>query len=500
MAPSGTSLSRESIGRYPWVAMAVILGGSYMMVVDTTVLGVALPDIGRDLTTSGGLGIDWIVTAYLVAVGAVQPATGWLADTLGKKRTYLWSMGLFVAGSALAGLAPSMEVLVLARVLQGAGGGAMQPVGMAMIYELFPVERRGTALGIWGVAIMAAPAVGPPLGGWVTTTASWRWIFLINIPVGLVVLVLGKKLLREKGTTQHRALDVRGWAAAAFGLVALVITLREASGWGLTSARTFTGIVVATTLLVWLVRRSVRLGDDALIDFSMFRIRTFSITMGIVALLTFTQFGRLTYFPVELQYTRGLGADEVGLLLVPSAIAVAITMPLGGWLADRIGSRLPVAIGLSLVASGAWFLGHLSVTTSTSTIILLLVISGLGSGLAIMPNSVAALNSLPASRITQGAAVRSINRQVAGAAGTAILAAVLVASLGAVSPERLADPPSVEAAQAAYNLVFIVSFWALAAAAVLALFLPGRGGMAELHRLRREEEDAAADDATYIEV
>lgn len=483
---AGGSLT-EGMGRYPWVAMAVILGGSYMMVLDTTVLGVALPDIARELDAAEGIGIDWVVTAYLIAVGAVQPATGWFADTLGKKRTYLWALSLFVLGSVLAGIAPSLELLVLARVLQGLGGGAMQPVGMAMIYELFPPERRGTALGIWGVAIMAAPAVGPPLGGWVTTAFSWRWIFLVNIPIGLLVLVLARRLLRELGTQEERRLDVRGWALAAASLVVLVIGLRQAPEWGVLDVRTAATVLVGATVLLVVVRRSLRMGDAALLDFRMFAIPTFSISMAVVALLTATQYGRLTYLPVELQYTRDLGADDVGLLLAPAAVAVAITMPLGGWLADRIGSRLPVAVGLSVTATATWFLGRLTPTTSDREIVLLLMLSGLGTGLAIMPNTVAAMNSLPTPRIAQGAAVRSINRQVAGAAGTAGLAALLVARLGAVSPEGLADPPSVAVAQAAYNQVFVVSFWLLVGAAALGLFLPGRARMRELQRARADE-------------
>ena len=485
-------LEPRRIGRYPWVAMFVILGGSYMMVIDTTVLGVALPDVARELESGGFFGIDWVVTAYLIAVGAVQPATGWLTDRFGKKQTWLWSLALFVIGSAMAGLAPSMELLVLARIAQGLGGGAMQPVGQAMIYELFPVERRGTALGVWGVAIMAAPALGPPLGGWVTTSFSWRWIFLVNIPVGIVVLVMGWRLLRELRETSDRTLDAAGWVMAAIGIVLLVVTLRQASDWGFTDPRTLVSLVTSAVLLTTIARRFLRRGEDALLDLQVFKVPVFTITVIVTTLVTFTQFGRLTYFPIELQYTRGLGADEVGLILAPSAVAVAISMPIGGWLTDRIGARVPVAVGLAMTAIPTWFLGQMTVDTSTPTIIFLLVSAGFWMGFSIMPPNVVALSALPAMKIAHGAAIKSINRQVSGAAGTAVLAAVLIASMGAVSPESLADPPSIERAQASFNLVFNISFWLLLAAAVLALFLPGRDGMKAIQRERRAEEDALA--------
>lgn len=481
------------LGRYPWVAMGVILGGTYLFVLDTTVLGVALPDIARDLPSPQGLGIDWVVTAYLVAVGSVQPATGWMADRWGKKRIYISALAMFTLGSVLAGLAPSLEFLVVARAVQGFGGGAMQPVGMAIIYELFPADRRGTALGVWGVAIMAAPALGPPLGGWVTTAASWRWIFLVNLPIGLFVLWLARRKLRETGTREYRTLDGPGWVLAATGLVTVVIAFRQAPDWGVTSPTTLVSLVVGAVLLAILVRRSLRMGEQrALLDFRMFTIPTFTISMVVVGLLTITQFGRLTFLPVEFQYVRGMGADEVGLLLAPPAVAVALTMPLGGWLADRIGARVPVVTGMSLLAVSSWFLGHLEPTTTQTTIILILMVGGLGSGLAIMPNTVAAMNSLPTAKVAQAAAIRAINRQVAGAAGTALLAAVLVASLGAVSPETLPVPPDAATAQAAYNRIFIVMFWILVAAATLGLFLPGRTQMRQFQDERAEEHAALA--------
>ena len=483
---------RLGAGRPPWMSLLVILGGSYMFVLDTTVLGVALPDIGREFGAGEGIGIDWVVTAYLVSVGSVQPATGWLADRFGKRKVYVTALAAFTFGSVLAGLAPSMELLIVARVLQGLSGGAMQPTGMAMVYELFPAERRGTALGIWGVAIMAAPALGPPLGGWVTTAASWRWIFLINLPIGLIALLLAKRHLRETGfVDRERPLHWQAWVLAAAGILTVVMASRQLPEWGPTSPATLVVFAVGIALLVTLVRTSLR-QEAPLIEFRIFRVRTFSVSVLIVALLTMTQFGRLTFLPVQLQLIRGLGADEVGLLLAPAAIGVAVMMPIGGWLADRIGSRLPVFVGLSVYASSTWWLGHLTPTTPERDIVLWLVVAGVGLGLTLTPNNVTAMNSLPSRFVAQAAAVKAVNRQVFGAMGTAVFAAMLVATLGTVSPESLVGLPPIDEVQASYNRVFIGSFWMQVVAAVLALALPGRRGALADQAARRAEEPLVA--------
>ena len=181
-------------GRYKWVAMSVIFVGTFMVILDTTIVNVALPQIGIALDDTDG--IEWVVTAYLLAVGVGLPATGWLADRFGRKQIFVTSLSIFTLASLGAALAPSLPVLVAIRVLQGLGGGAMMPVGMAMIYELFPPDRRGAALGIWGVAAMAGPAFGPVIGGYLVTEVSWHWLFLVNVPIGVGAIALAVWLLR----------------------------------------------------------------------------------------------------------------------------------------------------------------------------------------------------------------------------------------------------------------------------------------------------------------
>jgi EmrB/QacA subfamily drug resistance transporter len=469
--------SATPIGRYPWIAMAVVLIGSYMVILDSTIVNVALPQIGIDLHQSAG--IEWIVTAYLLAVGASQPLTGWLADRFGRKLIFTVSIGAFAIGSLLAASAPNLTVLVFFRVLQGLGGGAMMPVGMTMIYELFPVERRGFALGIWGVATMAAPAVGPVLGGYLVTVGSWRWLFIINVPIGVIGFVAAIRLLRDTGFRERRPFDATGFALASIGLVMLLLAFSEAADWSWTAPATLGLIACGLALLAAFVRHALR-SRAPLIAMQMFAIPTFSITMGIVCLLTLVQFGRLVFIPLELETLRHFSALKTGLILTPSALGAAVTTSIGGRLADRIGARLPVTIGLCVVSASALLLARLTPTTSIHYLVIVLAVQGLGNGLSIMPNTVAAMNSLTGNLVAQGSAVRSLMRQVAGSLGVGILASVVVAQTGVGS--------SLFQQQSAYNTVFYVGFAATLVAIALAFTLPGKAAMRALQEARANDD------------
>lgn len=468
-------------GRYPWVAMGVVLTGTFMVILDTTVVNVALPQIGVDLAATGG--IEWVVTGYLLAVAVVQLATGWLSDRFGKKRTYTVSLALFALGSLAATVAPTLPVLVAFRVLQGLGGGAMMPVGLAMIYELFPPHRRGTALGIWGIAAMAAPALGPVIGGYLTTAASWRWVFAVNVPIGIVGVVLAVRLLRDVGFRETRPLDWRSLAVAATALVLVLAAFDRVSELGWTAFGFVGPVVAAVGLLAWFVRRELA-ADHPLIEVRMFTVGTFSLTIAIVWLITSAQFARLVFIPLDLQLLHGLSALEAGLVLAPAAVGTAVTMPLGGRLADRVGPRTPVVGGLVLIAVALWRLAHLTPATPIGAITVDLVIQGLGTGLAMMPNTLAAMNALPDRYVSRASAVRSLNRQVAGSVGVAVLAGLVAAQVGTVAGSPGTTPARL---QAAYNDAFLVAFVGVVAAALLALWLPGRDQTRALQERRTRE-------------
>jgi DHA2 family multidrug resistance protein len=398
------------------------------------------------------------------------------------------SLFAFATGSLLAALAPNLTILVVFRIFQGLGGGAMMPVGMAMVYELFPPDQRGTALGIWGEASMAAPALGPVLGGYLVTTVSWRWLFLINVPIGYVGLVVARRLLRDTGYREHRTFDATGLGLVGAGLILLLLAFSEAPEWGWGSPTVLVMMAAGGLLTAAFVVYELRV-EQPLIDVRMFKIGTFSLTMVIVGLATLLQYGRLVFIPLELQTLRGYSALKVGFILTPSALGAAVTMPIGGRLTDRIGSKVPVVFGSLLLTVSAWLLANLSYTSSILSIVIMLSIGGLGTGFAIMPNTVAAMNSVSARFTAQASAARSTCRQVAGALGVAILSSIVAARIGAVS--AVADTPK-DLGQGAYNAVFYVAAAAGLLSALLGLGLPGRRRTKEVQQARAAEADTIA--------
>lgn len=471
--------------RYRWVAMAVILIGTFMVILDTSIVNVALPQIGARFHSISA--VDWIVTVYLLAVGVSIMVTGWLADHFGKKRVFVVSLTVFTLGSLLCACAPSLSALVVARVVQGLGGGALMPLGMAMIYELFEPQDRGMALGIWGVAAMAAPTIGPVLGGFLVTGVDWRVLFLINVPIGVIGIPAAARLLRDVGARDDRPLDAVGLATSAGGLVLVLLALSEAPSWGWTSPVFIATVGAGLVLLASWVVRSLRIATP-LIELRLFAIPAFTLTMVVVWLITISQFARLVFMPLEFETLRGASALSVGLMLTPSALGVALTMPLGGRLADRIGARVPVTLGLAVTALSFWPLGHLAVDTPMWAVSGWLFLGGLGLGLALMPNTVIAMNSVHGRYVAQASAVRSLNRQIAGALGTAALASLLASRIGGIAAH--AGRPT-SAAVSGYNDLFIVAMVITIAAFVCALRLPGKRAARALQDERRREDPIA---------
>jgi DHA2 family multidrug resistance protein len=472
--------------RYPWIAMAVVLLGTFMVILDTTIVNVALPQIGIALDRRDG--IEWVVTSYLLAVGVAQPPTGWLADRFGRKRVFIGSMTVFVVGSLFAAVAPDLELLVAARVVQGLGGGAVMPVGMAMIYELFPPNRRGTALGIWGVAAMAGPAFGPVIGGYLVTAVSWHWLFLINLPVGIAAIAVALRLLRDTGYREDRRFDGVGLGIISVALVCWLTAFAQAGDWGWASPATLSLIVVGAGLMVAFAAWEQWV-THPVIDLSMFRAPVFSLTMVVIALTTVVQYAILVFVPLQLQTVRDLSALRVGTMLVPTALAAAVTFPLGGRITDRIGPRYPVMVGAALLGVSAFVLGHLQLDSSTLHIEVALVLQGFGFGLAMMPNSVTGMNALPSRFVAQATSIRQLTLRVAASFGVAVLSTVVVAGGGAAETEIAVGGRA--DAQVAYNHVFLIAAAVAAVAVVLGAFLPDSARNRALQDERARELDGA---------
>ena len=464
--------------RYRVTAIAVAFAGSFMVMLDTTILGVALPRVGKEL---GALDdIEWAVTAYLLAVAVVQPATGWLADRFG-------ASGSSPEASCYSRSAPcSLQPLPVS-----AGSSLSEPCrarrcvrdadGFAIVYDIYPPHRRGAALGLLGVAGMTAPAFGPLIGGWIATSVAWQWLFLVNVPVGIVGVVASARLLRDTGYRDRRPLDWPGWTLAGLGLTAMLLGLDGVGRWGWASTQVALAIGFAFIMLAGFVWRQLHI-EHPLISLEMFGVPLFRLTIVLMWFVTFAFFARVIFLSLELQTIRGLTPLETGLIMSPSAVGSGLMMLLGGRLADRVSVRVPILVGLSLMATSTLLMGSLDGDTSLGFIILLTFAQGAGMGLSVMPNAVAALNSLANRFVSQATAVRSLNRSVTGAFGVAFMASVVSTRIGGLS-----NVSDVAAAQSAYNTVFLVAAAGLGAALLLATRMPGRAGTKALHEARREE-------------
>ena len=447
--------------RNPWVPLTVVMAATIMVVLDSTIVNVALHQIGVDL--GAGDGIEWIVTAYLLAVCIAQPTTGWLADKYGRKRVFLTSLVAFTVASAACAMASSLGMLIIFRILQGLGGGALMPVGMTMVFELFPKRQHGKAIAVWGMAVMVAPAIGPTLGGWLVTSVSWHWMFLINVPIGAAALVAGLRLLPDIGHRESRRFDGLGLALGGSGLALAIVGIAQGSLWGWRSAPTVVCLVGGAVGVAVFVRHELRC-EQPLIELRMFEQRTFRLAMAALVFIMVAQYARLVFVPLQLESLRGYTAMKVGVMFFVPAILTAVGMSLGGRLVDRIGPRTPIMAGCVGMIVALLAFSRLTLTTPAWAVVGLLSVQGFGMGLTMSPTMVAGLGDLPPRLVSQGSAVRSLITQMSGAVSVAVLGAVVTSQMG--------TDPSPQQAQSAYNLAFLVAACGVAIALVVSIRLP----------------------------
>jgi DHA2 family multidrug resistance protein len=412
-------------------------------------------------------------------------ASSWVADRFGRKRSVIATITVFTVASAMCAAAPSLPFLVFARVVQGVGGGMLIPITMAMVYELFEPEERGQALGIWGVAVMAAPAIGPVLGGTVVSEIGWRWLFLVNVPIGIIAVPLAIRLLRETGRGEPRRLDTAGLVGAGAAIVLLLVGLAEGGIEGFSSPTAIVPLAASVVATIGFVVHSLRT-EHPIVDLRILQHPVFARAIVVLVLTMVAQFTRLVYIPLELGTTRDISALTLGMVMLPQAVGVAIAMPISGRLTDRIGARLPTVVGLAVFAGSFWPLAHLSHDTSLVFIAACLFVGGVGTGLAMMPPNIVAMNSVPAPKVSQATALSQVLRQMAAAVGIAVLAAVF-ASLRPTGD--ISSPANVGATIDAYDTIFLISFVILVIACLLALRLPARREALALQAERRRERN-----------
>ncbi len=405
-------------------ALFVLIIGGFMAILDTSIVNIAIPKLESVFSVSTQE-VQWVVTIYLLTLGAVVPLAGWLGERFGYRQVYMASLAVFTIGSALSGLSWSLGTLMLFRVLQAVGGGLIMPVTMAMLYRMVPRNQIGTAMGIWGVTAIVAPAIGPALGGYLVQYVDWRLIFYINVPIGILGFFLSLALVPPFAPTERLPLDSVGFGLSAAGLFGLLLGLSQGERWGWTSEPIVLIVAASVLLLVLFVLWELTV-PHPLLDLRVFGHGSFAVANLITVVVTIGMFAGVFYVPLFLQTVAGYGALKTGLMLMPSALATALTMGLSGRLYDKIGAKPLVIPGLVILAYATYLLHNLSINTPVADVVFWLSVRGLGIGLTMMPAIAAGMSRVPPDLVATGSAINNIVQRIAGSFGLAALTAALV--------------------------------------------------------------------------
>src|SRR4051812_16942379 len=430
---SSATAPQEGLDRRVLAVAGVVVLGAVMSILDTTVVNVAINTLAVDFRTDLPT-IQWVVTGYTLALATVIPLTGWAADRFGTKRLYMISIALFMCGSALAGAAWSSGSLIFFRVLQGFGGGMIMPAGMTILTRTAGPQRLGRGMAIIGVPMLLGPILGPILGGWLVDDISWRWIFYINVPIGIAALIASSRILpRDVPQAQHK-LDVLGFVLLSPGLALLIYGLaKTATEGGMGAAAVLVPMLAGAALIAAFAVHALHTSEP-LIDLRLFRNRTFTVASLTMVLFAVAFFGAMLLMPLYFQVVRGESALSAGLILAPQGLAAMLTMPIAGRLVDRIGPGRIVLAGMTTVVIG--FAVYTQVTATTSMVLLeaALFVMGMGLGGTMMPTMTAAMSTLTRAAVAKASTTLNIVQQVGGSIGTATMAVLLTNALSSRLP------------------------------------------------------------------
>jgi len=415
----------------PWAVALTVTLATFMEVLDTSIANVSLPHIAGNLSASESEA-TWVLTSYLVSNAIVLPMSAWFSRLIGRKRFYMTCVALFTASSFLCGLAPSLGVLVLLRILQGAGGGGLQPSEQAILADTFPPARRGMAFAVYGMAVVVAPAIGPTLGGWITDNFSWRWIFYINVPIGLVSLYLTHRLVedppylkREMARSNVRIDYVGiGLLVTAIGCLQLVLDKGQEKDWFGTTWIAIVFAVALYSLLLWIVWEWNH--PEPIVDLHLFRNRNFSTAMFFTFILGMVLFSTTVVIPQFLQLLLGYTAEKSGEALAGGGMVMLLMMPIAGFMVTRMDPRLMMGMGFMGTAVAMHFIAtHLSLQMDFQTAFLLRTFQAAGLAFIFLPSNTLAYVGVAREKNNQVSAMNSFVRNIGGSIGIAMVTTLI---------------------------------------------------------------------------
>jgi EmrB/QacA subfamily drug resistance transporter len=474
--------------RPPYGILAVLMVGAFIAFLNNTLLNIALPSIMSDLDVDPST-VQWLTTGFMLVNGILIPATAFLIQKYSVRNLFLVAMGLFTIGTILAGFAHSFPLLLAGRMTQASGSAIMMPLLMNVMLVSFPVEKRGAAMGIFGLILMGAPAIGPTLSGWIIEHYDWRMLFHFITPISIAIVLLGFFLLKDKKGKVDIRLDIFSLLLSSIGFGGLLYGFSSAGKKGWDSPHVYLTIIIGVISLAWFIIRQLK-QEKPMLNFRIFQFPMFALSSAISMVVTMAMFSGMLLLPIYVQNLRGISPMDAGLMMLPGAILMAVMSPITGVLFDKFGGRILAITGLVITVVTSYFFSQLSFETSYFELIVLYTVRMFGMSMVMMPVSTNGLNQLPANFYPHGTAMNNTLQQVSGAIGTALLVTIMsnraeskAIELGEAAMAKLTEQPTAEAlaqiqqqaiAQGTLdgiNFAFFISVFIAAVALVLAFFM-----------------------------
>ncbi|WP_047153095.1 DHA2 family efflux MFS transporter permease subunit [Aneurinibacillus tyrosinisolvens] len=403
--------------------LTVLMIGAFISILNQTLINVAIPHLMNDFNVSATT-VQWLSTAYMLVNGVLIPITAFLIESFGTRVLFTSAMGLFTIGSIVCAIAPSFSIILIGRIIQASGAGILMPLVMSVFLTVFPPERRGAAMGMMGIAMMFAPAIGPTLSGWIVENYTWRVLFFMVIPLGVLDILLAARWLQNVSRLSYPKFDLTGTIFSTIGFGSLLYGFSSAGsdGWG--SATVIATLSVGVIFIVLFIVRELTM-EEPMLEFRVFKYDIFTISTIVGSATTMTMFGAMLLLPIYLQNIRGFTPLESGLLLLPGALLMGVMSPISGIIFDRIGARPLAIVGLVITAVTTFEFSRLTTDTPYSHIMIIYTARSFGMSLLMMSVQTEGLNQLPRHLGSHGTAMSNTMRQIAGSIGTALLVTVM---------------------------------------------------------------------------
>ncbi|WLR46664.1 DHA2 family efflux MFS transporter permease subunit [Halobacillus litoralis] len=444
---------------------ALLLAGSFITILNQTLMITAIPPIMDEMNVTAN-SAQWLTTVFMLVNGVMIPVSAFLIERFTTRQLFISAMGVFAFGTILGGLALNFPLLLLGRVVQSAGAGVMLPLMQTVFLMIFPVHKRGAAMGYIGLVISFAPAIGPALSGYITSAYSWRYLFWMILPLALLIIVLAYFILKNVTELSYPKVDPVSIILSSIGFGGLLYGFTLAGNQGWTSIDTVTVLVIGAVTLTLFIRRQLRM-HHPMLEFRVFKYPVFAITT-VIAMITFLGLiGAETLIPLYMQDMRDFSAFESGLALLPGAVITAFMSPITGRIFDKIGARMLAVVGLTIITGASLAFSFLNIETTFTTITVLYAIRMFGLSMVMMPVTTAGLNQLPKKLIPHGAAMSNTMRMVAASVGTAILVTVMTTTAQSAESNPTIDHPAIYGVNIAFFIVTALSLAGL----ILAFFV-----------------------------